>query len=46
MILPLRIHNQALNGFMVLGTGHVFGRVVIVAIGEMHEHIGYAGLPR
>lgn len=31
---------------MVLGTGLVFGRVVIVGIGEVHEHIGYAGLPR
>lgn len=31
---------------MVLGTGHVFGRVVITSIGETHEHIGYAGLPR
>lgn len=31
---------------MVLGTGHVFGRVVIAGIGEVHDHIGYAGLPR
>jgi uncharacterized protein len=31
---------------MVLGTGHIFGRVVITAIGEVHDHIGYAGLPR
>jgi phage protein U len=31
---------------MVLGTGHVFGRVVITSISEAHAAIGYAGLPR
>jgi hypothetical protein len=31
---------------MTLGTGHIFGRVVITAIGEVHEAIGCAGLPR
>ena len=31
---------------MVLRAGHVFGRVVITSISEVHEHIGFAGLPR